>query len=239
MAPLQFVILSDSRSGTSLLSETLNSHPEILCHGEVFHPSPAHHIKGDRKGLTLEDAVALRDHDIDAYMAWVYDHPEARAVGFKMWRSHNQSACDDLIADRTVHKIIYERTNVLARFSSSRLVQATGIYNLPPGKARPGKLDTRITFDRKAFAAYLNKHQSLFSHYRNAAKGPVLDIAYEAIRDGDFSTVLNFLGVSQQDLTPQKAKLHGSAIIDRFEPQFHDTIRAVLDAAGHPEWAAE
>ena len=34
----RFVILAAPRSGSNLLCTLLNSHPEILCHHEVFNP---------------------------------------------------------------------------------------------------------------------------------------------------------------------------------------------------------
>lgn len=156
-----------------------------------------------------------------------------------MWRSQNEQICDALMADPSVLKIIYERTNVLARFSSSRLVQATGIYNLPAGRARPQKLDARIGFNRKAFTGYLQKHVELFACYRNGSVGPTLELTYEQVKNAGFDSALAFLGVSERPLKPQKEKLHGASIIDRFEPQCRDLIREMLDMTGHPEWVSE
>jgi hypothetical protein len=237
--PKRFLILSDSRSGTSLLSETLNIHPQIVCHGEVFHPTPASHIKGDLSGTSIDNLLNLRDRDTADFLLWVYGQDGARAVGFKMWRSQNEVACDALMHDPTVLKIIYERKNVLARFSSSRLVKATGIYNIPVGRARPGKLDTLIEFNRKAFSGYLQKHNDLFAIYRHNSVGPKLEVSYQQIKEDGFGAVLDFLGVSALALTPQKEKLHGSSIIERFDPRFHKAIVEEIEAAGHPEWLTE
>ncbi|MET1415864.1 hypothetical protein ABVF61_26575 [Roseibium sp. HPY-6] len=237
--PKRFVILSDSRSGTSLLSETLNVHPQILCHGEVFHPKPSGHIKVPLEAKELEDLVALRENDTPAFMDWVFDHPDFEAVGFKIWRNQNPDQTDALMADDSVFKIIYERTNVLARFSSSRLVQATGIYNLKSDANRPTKLDTKITFNEAQFSKYLDSHRELFTLYREKSRGPVLDITYEEIKNNGFASVLDFLGLSFEALEPQKKKLHGSSIIDRFEPSVHNAIITAVTGAGHAEWVSE
>lgn len=238
-SPRRFVILSGSRSGTSLLSETLNVHPEILCHGELFHPTPASHIKRQEGDLSLEEAVALRDSDPSGFLDWALNRPRVAVAGFKMWRSQHEAICDRLLADEETLKIIYERENVLARFSSSRLVKATGIYNLKSEKARPEKLDTLVDFNRKAFFDYLDAHRALFSAYREKARGRVLYLTYHDIVENGFSRVLQFLGVSEVALLPQKQRLHSNEILLRFAEKDRETIRKILDEVGHPEWISE
>ena len=237
--PRPFVILSDSRSGTSFLSETLNTHPQIVCHGEVFHKSPAHHLKGDWRGLDLERILAMREESWSNYLAWIFDQPGAAAVGFKMWQTHNPEACDALLTDERVLKIIYERTNVLARYSSSRLVRATGLYNLGVKGKRSEKLETMVTFHRPEFEAYIARHRQIFATYRERAAGPVLELTYDALRTDGFRPVLGFLGVEDVPLQAQKQKLYGSDILARFEPLERAEVLAVLEKLGHPEWATE
>ncbi|PLL11133.1 hypothetical protein C0V75_17770 [Tabrizicola sp. TH137] len=238
-APRRFVILSGSRSGTSLLSETLNVHPEILCHGELFHPTPASHIKRQEGDLSVEEAVALRDRDPIGYLDWALTRPGVAAAGFKMWRSQQDAVCDRLLADEATLKIIYERENVLARFSSSRLVKATGIYNINSERARPGKLNTLVDFNRKAFLGYFDAHRALFAGYRARARGPVLDLTYRDVIETGFSRVLAFLGVAEQALPPQKQRLHSNEILSRFAEADRDAIRKTLAEIGHPEWVSE
>ncbi|MDS9468647.1 sulfotransferase [Paracoccus sp. MBLB3053] len=236
---VKFVILSDSRSGTSLLSETLNSHPQIVCHGEVFHPTPRGHIKIREEERTLDQLVALREQDPVSFMRLVYDRPGAQAVGFKMWRNQNSEECDRLMADDSVAKIIYERTNILARFASSRLVKATGIYNLAPGAARPARLESKITFDRAEFDKYRARHERIFSTYRQNSRGPVLELTYKSLVEKGFDEVLSFLGAPLQPLAPQKEKLHDSRIIERFESAHHPLIVSTVTEMGCAEWLDE
>lgn len=235
----KFVILSDSRSGTSLLSETLNSHPEIVCHGEVFHPTPAGHIKISQDEASIDELVELRENDSDAFMETIYNRPDARIVGFKMWRNQNAEVCDEIMADESIAKIIYERTNILARFASSRLVKATGIYNLKPGAGRPEKLKAKICFNDQDFNKYARRHHNIFSKYRAESKGPVLDITYQSVVENGFEEVLSFLGVEQVPLINQKEKLHSSSILERFQESDHGTILETIKSFGHPNWIRE
>jgi hypothetical protein len=235
----RFVILSGSRSGTTLLCDTLNSHPDILCHGEPFHPAPYDHLRGDMGGLDVEGAVALRERDPQAFLTWVYNHPEVKTVGFKMWQSHAPDICEQLMADPSMPKIIYERPNVLARFSSSRLVWKTGVHNIKLGNARSDTLDHLLDFHTKTFVEYLRQHTEMFAHYRAASVGPVLDITFDSIKGGDYAQVLGYLGMENMALVPQNIKLHTSSIIDRYNPAHHNAIRVVLNDLGHPEWVSE
>lgn len=238
-AVTKFVIMSDSRSGTSLLSETLYSHPEILCHGEVFHPNPVHHLRGTLKPLSVEEIKRRREEDPARFIDEVFDQPNYGAVGFKMWRAQNPEYCDRLLADPSVLKIIYERENVLARYSSSRLVKATGVYNMTPSGKRSQALEKLVSFDAGSFRSYLERHRELFEHYRAKARGRVLDLTYSDLVRNGFSEVLTFLGVEDIPLSPQKARLHSSDILSRFEPDAQDTIFRTLNEIGRPEWRTE
>ena len=64
----RFVILAAPRTGSNLLCTLLNSHPQVLCHHEVFNPGgvfTALDYHGD--GLHV-DALAQRDADPLAFL---------------------------------------------------------------------------------------------------------------------------------------------------------------------------
>ncbi|WP_148044829.1 hypothetical protein [Paracoccus pantotrophus] len=236
----KFVILSDAHSGTSLLTATLNSHPEIICHGEIFHPDPKdYHIKVPKEEIDPQRLLALREQDAQKFVELVYDRQGVNAVGFKMWRSQNARCCDELLEDQGISKIIYERKNVLAKFSSMLLAKETGVWNINPGAARPKSLDKRLVFNASQFINYFKKHEDLFQLYRNSSKGRTLEISYLDIVDSGFSSVLEFIDVSNMNLAPKKEKLHGSSIMDRFREDDHDAIVETLNKLNRPEWVLE
>lgn len=205
----------------------------------MFHPTPTSHIKLSASDLSVEEAVALRESNTYGFLDWALDRPGVSVAGFKKWRSQNEAVCELLMADPGTLKIIYERENVLARFSSRRLVKATGIYNIASGRSRPGKLDMLVNFNSKAFLGYLEGHRVLFAGYRKKARGTVLDLTYRDIVENGFGRVLAFLGVSQKDLAPRKQRLHSNEILSRFVEEDRDRIRGILSEIGHPEWATE
>lgn len=233
----KFVILSGSRSGTSLVSQTLNTHRDIVCHGEVFHRRPASHLRGTLQGTTSQEVEAMRA--LPTYLDRVYDQPGAAAVGFKMWNDQSPEMAAKLMADEGVYKIIFERTNILARFTSSRLVKATGIYNRHQSDPWSDNDKAQTIFDRDAWDKYQLIHRRVFKLYRDHAKGPVLEFSYERLLSEGFDSIQAFLGVDQVDLAFQKKKLYGANILDRFSESSQADVLALLDEIDRSEWIHE
>ncbi|WP_071675558.1 sulfotransferase [Nioella nitratireducens] len=237
-AHVRFVILSAARSGTSLLADTLDSHPQIVCHGEIFHPDPEWHIRGDMAGWSKEDKRAL-SKDRDNLLDRAFTQPGAKAVGFKMWQNQAPDISDRLLADESVRKIIFERRNKLSQFSSTALAVQTGVWNIGlDGNTRPPKV-APLAFDDAAFHEFLSYQNDVFSHYRATARGPVLDMAFQGLLQDGFGGLQTFLGVKVAPLQAQKRRLHGTDILARFRPEDHDRIRAVLDGLGQADWISE
>lgn len=234
----RFVVMSNARCGTSLLTETLNRHAEIICHGEIFHPDPYWHLKGNLGDLSLEEKIALQQRGAD-FIEAVFDQPGVAAVGMKMWRDQSPEWCQTFLEDDRYSKVIYERPNKLAQFSSGLLARATGVWNLPPGRKVAEDKVPKLAFDERAFLKFIEFQKACFAHYRAAARGPVLEVGYETIAGGEFSAVLRFLGVADVALPLQKARLHTARIIDRFEEGSHGAILRVLDRMGCESWIEE
>src|SRR3954464_11657072 len=101
----KFVILTTQRSGSTVLTRTLDEHPEIFCAGEIFletkkgmhHPEwhfPTWSIV-DKKQSKLNKVinyVNLKLNAIKHIKAFYADAPEClRAKGFKLMYSHIKS----------------------------------------------------------------------------------------------------------------------------------------------------
>lgn len=232
----RFVVLSLARSGTSLLTSTLHTHPAILCHGEIFHPSPRWHLYGTLEHLSEEEKRALQGQPDFLDRVFDQDRP---LVGFKMWRSQNPAICDGLMADDSVAKIIYERENALAQYASGQLARATGVWNVSTLPKDLREKTPALPFGPGAFAQFLAKRAETLALYRSLSRGKVLDLTYREVVTQGFDRVLDFLGQPPMALTPQKAKLHGSDILGRYAPEVRQTILAQLEKIGHPEWITE
>ncbi len=238
MPKTRFVIMSTARSGTSLLSETLNSHPDIVCHGEIFHPDPKWHLKGNLSGLPPEQIRALRA-DAGAFLEKVFDQPGAVAVGFKMWRDQEPDACLRLLRDETISKIIYERRKKLAQYSSGALAERTGVWNISRGDAYHAPEAEKLPFNPADFRRFLDYQRAADDFYRANVRGPFVEVVYSEIVTQGLKMIQGFLGVEILELQPQKKKLYSSDIIGRFDPSYHPLIRRTLGELGFSEWISE
>lgn len=234
----RFVVLSEARSGTSLLTDTLNSHPEITCHGEIFHPDPASHLRGNLAGWSANEVMTLRK-DEASYIEAAFNQVGVKAAGFKMWRSQNERACLQLLQSETCCKIIYERENKLAQFSSRILAQTMDVWKRPKGDTSPLGTVPLLDFSEREFHVFLDYQRSLFDFYRSSVRGPVLELTYREIAFGHYTTVTNFLGVAEVALSDMTEKIHSGSILLRFKPETHDVIVGLLDRIGQPSWIVE
>jgi hypothetical protein len=87
--PQPFVILCAPRTGSTLLVEQLNAHPEAVCRGEVL--NPVYEVYGD---VTLRSWWRVRLHWLAMFappmLRWAGQgqRPAVKAVGVKLFHAH-------------------------------------------------------------------------------------------------------------------------------------------------------
>ena len=83
----RFALLTHPRCGSTYLATLLNSHPQVLCHGELFYQHQVFYAVGYRDGSLHLATPAERDADPAAFLDKVWGHPFGNsAVGFKLVR---------------------------------------------------------------------------------------------------------------------------------------------------------
>ena len=138
-ARTRFVILNAPRTGSNFLCTVLNSHPDILCHHEIFNPhviGVARHLQGAdfRLGTTEE-----REGDPIDFMRRIWLRNEGHlAVGFKLCLRQHEAAYHAVVADRSVRKIILKRRNRIKTFASLLLARQTGEWVVYDDCRQPG-----------------------------------------------------------------------------------------------------
>ncbi|MCA9140266.1 MAG: hypothetical protein KDB00_26025 [Planctomycetales bacterium] len=122
----RFVILAAPRTGSNLLCTLLNSHPEILCHHEVFNPRGVFTAR-DYCGRELDvDSLHDRDENWSDFLDRVWQSGAERScVGFKWTRGQNTDVLNSVVADPGVRKIVLRRKNRIKTFVSERIAQQT------------------------------------------------------------------------------------------------------------------
>lgn len=196
----RFVILNAPRTGSNYLCTVLNSHPEILCHHEIFNP----HVVGVARHLQLSGFVLgtmdERERDPEEFLQRVWRHPMGRqCIGFKLcWRQH-PAALRAVLSDTGVRKIVLKRRNQIKSFVSLELARQTGewvVYDdAPPPGPRP-----RIRIDLASMRETIDFNRRYYEEIETtlAATGQGhLELFYEQLFSPDsLSSALRFLGVA-------------------------------------------
>lgn len=207
-AATPFVIVADLRTGSTLLSSSLNRHPDIRCYGELFHERdlPDNQPPGcDRHRLS---AAALVDHTIGLR--------EAEAVGFRAMLSHPgperpqwSDLWDSLAARPDLRVVHLHRANLLAQYASLLVATQTGVFHPSPDSPAPASRP-RLRVARDRFEAWIAEREALRARRKRALGArPSMEISYEELTGswpGSIARILGFLGASQVPLAQAKRK---------------------------------
>ena len=203
-SPLKkFVIFAIPRSGSNYLCGALNSHPEILCHHEVFHGKK---IYGDNQ-LNL-GTVEQRDRAPKQFIDHLWrQNMGFTAVGFKLLWGQNPKAFKILTRDKNVKKILLLRRNKLKSYVSYLVAQETGVWaqrntELEAKKKEVKQMSVSVEID--SLHKYIIKvdkyYDKLRKNIRNSRQS-FIEIYYEDILGNNSeeakSKILEFIGVSE------------------------------------------
>lgn len=208
-----FVILAWQRTGSNLLCGKLHNHFQVVMHNEIFNDAKIWTYQNEdiKSDPTWTWDVGSRDADPVAFMDDLY-HREPlkkkltwRAVGFKLfpdhWRSENEEALQQLLADKRVKKIILRRDNYLDVYASKLRADKTGHYIRKP-------LDNvSLHIDLASFEKFVAHYDACYAYYDRLVQGQeVCRVSYDELvgREGEgqereaaqtMARVLTFLGV--------------------------------------------
>ena len=215
----KFMISCTARSGSSMLSTLLNSHPRVLCHGEILaapHESAGPYHEFRRQGIDIDDW--LREYRKTRPEAFLYDvcfNPAGhQSVGFKFKLEESLSKKyklfrDLLAADRDIRIIHLQRTNILDKYISLQMTKQSGIFSIRSGSQRPELRPFAI--DIPEFVAYVRedrrRHKAAFDLFK---KHQCLHLTYEELcqsRPAALAKAQDFLELPEADLATMMVKV--------------------------------
>lgn len=131
--PIRFVILASPRCGSNWLCSLLDSHPDILCHHELFNPDGIHlsrslRHEGDVLG-GIEDRQTAPLKLLDRAWSNASGH---RAVGFKLNLGQSEAVFTHVISDPGIRKIILSRDNRIRSYVSELIAERTDVWESYP-----------------------------------------------------------------------------------------------------------
>ena len=189
----KFVIISDARTGSTLLMQLLNLHPDIIALGEEF--------KNLREKSCKEiwnDIFRKRPKEIQ----W---------VGFKLfyfhpWQNQDQDVWDFIKADEEIIIIHLTRKNILRSFVSKQIGLKTRKWT--ENINRPHSLDKhdkKVIMDPKkclqnfeSINAYIDQTENQFKNHE------IISVVYEDLDDNkqeEMNRLYNELGLEEMEVS--------------------------------------
>lgn len=233
---IKFIVFSLARSGTSFLTTSLRSHNDILCHGEALLPRHFEkHVFGPARTALSQKMV---EDDPVGFVENLWTHSDGhQAIGFKVFRGHSPDAHPTLLADNSITKIVLQRENCLASFSSGQIARVSGKW----GSKRPTDTERKETvpFHSDQFDKYRQRTEAYYHNILTTAQGPLIRITYrDNILNQNLAPVVGFLGLDNSiEMTSTKAKQLTHKITERFDEP--DAVLAHLKKIGRLDWAEE
>ena len=211
----KFVVAGVQRTGTTLITTSLNSHPHVHCAGELFKMTKAswNHDVIDGGYRTFRDAslglrmkdLFLRNRLVPGFLDQFFERPGFDAIGFKLMLNHTRSDRFPMVLPYLIKQhvsvIHVLRENVLRTHVSRLMASHRRVYHmterpteLPKLSVPLDDLETRL----KKIAADADTIYSLFHGHV-----PYLSVSYENyLRNSQFENerMLTFLGLPQREL---------------------------------------
>jgi len=207
----RFVILAVPRTGSNLLCTLLNSHPQILCHHEVFNPQGIFTALDYRgQGLTVE-SLRQRDDDPLRFLDRVWQTAaDETCVGFKWTRGQNEEVLKSVLKDDQVKKIVLRRRNRIKTYVSERIAQETKQWEVYSRDEltmpRP-----RIHVDAGELLQHIASNQRFYAEVSAAideSSQPHLQLEYETLFDPKIQKrMFEFLAVGAPQTPPVAASV--------------------------------
>jgi LPS sulfotransferase NodH len=200
-AEVRFLIVGARRSGSNLLCSLLDSHPEVLCHHELFNPS------GVFCALSLRDAdfdpgtIAERDANPAAFLERVFSDPRGhRCVGFKMTHGQAESVLAAVLRDADVRKIVLERRNRVKTYLSEQVAERLDQWEVYD----ESELATErplLRVDAAALREHAARNRAFYRRVEEVLRDTGqahLRVCYEDLWDVETQgAILRFLGVTE------------------------------------------
>lgn len=195
----RFVVISAARSGSNMLCGMLNSHPQVLCHHEMFHPINVWYAFGYRDGEIDLGTTQERDRSPGDFIEAIWrNHLGHHAVGFKLLRSQSWKAHKYVLYGQTVKKILLVRKGRLAVYVSHQVARQTGRYST--AQRTPAREDgASVRVNLRSFKRYSARNNRYFGKVRkvlHATRQDYLELYYEDLLSEDVKTrLLEYLQV--------------------------------------------
>jgi len=217
MPVTRFLIVCQPRTGSNWLCTLLQSHPEILCHHEVFHADEIYYAVGHRDGrLAHLGTPEERDRDPLRFLERLWSEDFGRpAVGIKLLDGQAPDVLARLLADSGVKKILLRRESRVRAYVSLLRARETGHW------ARTPYDGVTVHVEAHELLEFARRYDAFYASLRAATRSqPALEVVYEELQHDprELARVLQFLEVDAA----------GAALSARTARQSRDSLRQAI-----------
>ncbi|MFN0178720.1 MAG: hypothetical protein ACKVZ0_07935 [Gemmatimonadales bacterium] len=217
-----FVVVYTARTGSNFLASTLDSHPDILCHHEVFNRGGIHRSLAYKNTDLSFGTVEERERDPWAFIRRIYSFQDgAGTVGFKLAPRVNDWALASLLLSRRVRKVLLGRRSWLHAYTSGLIAAQTQVW-MQRKNADTSETPPKVRVEPSRFRAYARKRRAFYLGCRllmRATGQPFYALDYEEIGEPKtMAALLSFLGVATDvKLESATARQNSQELKDRVE----------------------
>ncbi len=178
----------------------LNSHPEILCHHEIFNPQGIFFALEHRDGSLDLGSMTQRDSDPLRFLDRVWNRSFGYAcMGFKFTRDQNPIVLEHLLGDPSIRKILVRRYNRVRTFVSELLATQTGVWEAYADEDLVSELpQVQVSLDE--LRSHIATNERFYTGVYTALAGSgqdYVELVYEKLLNPEEQRkALNFLGFS-------------------------------------------
>jgi len=180
---MRFVILAAPRTGSNLLCTLLQSHPDILCHHELFNPSDMFYALPLRETDFELGSMSFRDQNPNAFLQQIWEQNlNHRAVGFKMTHRQHLDAFRTVCADKSIHKIVLKRQSQLKTYVSRLIAEDCGIWE-DYQRIAPSNETRQVYVDYQQLKNAIAFNDHYYQRLENQIEGPCIHVNYEQLSE--------------------------------------------------------
>lgn len=236
---MRFCVLAMARTGSNRLTALLDSHPDIVCHAELFNVTRPWFSRHGPVPTGLDrDFDRRRDHPIgwlhDVFAATAAAAPAARAIGFKLQITDRPRVLEHVLLESELKLVLLTRANRLAQYASDRTAVSTGRYHASdPGPAAAAP----VAFDRADFLAFVERQTSATRLVRDLVRDDsrLFVIEYQEVGTAaGNAALLAHLGQTDMPLTAPDQRMGAPVIRERFADP--DAVAAALEQTVWRPW---
>ena len=211
---VKFMVLTQARTGSSMFTSMLDSHPNIKCFGEVFNPGSNFgykHWQSKSYKRRIADKY-LRDYNIEKYidsLLSVEPEDNTQAVGFKVIYPGQFDRWPNLrcyCRENDFKVISCIRKNLVRKYISSKIANYEGVWTTQERREERVSLNV----DVNDLSRYLDRVETIYQLIDTlTVEFRGIQVSYEELssnRESIMIEVLQFLGIEELEIQELKAK---------------------------------